>query len=101
MRSVRSQRASEPARPLSRRRIVPSLFVLALFLVPVFMPGSASADAVSDKRAQAQQIAAKLDQLEQKQSLLDEQFNDATIGLDKANQDVAAAQARVDATNAQ
>lgn len=77
------------------------MFVLALFLVPVFLPGSASADAVSDKRAQAQQIASKLDQLDQKLSVLDEKFNDATIGLDKANEDVAAAQQRVDATNAQ
>ncbi len=75
--------------------------MLALFMVPVFLPGSASADAVSDKRAEAQQIAAKLDQLDQKLSLLDEKFNDATIGLDKANQDVAAAQKRVDETNAQ
>jgi cell wall-associated NlpC family hydrolase len=101
MRSVRSQRASDFVRPLSRRRILSSVFVLALFMVPVFLPGSASADAVSDKRAEAQQIAAKLDQLDQKLSLLDEKFNDATIGLDKANQDVAAAQKRVDETNAQ
>ena len=81
--------------------MVPSLFVLALFLVPVFLPSAASADAVSDKRAEAQQIAAKLDELEQKQSMLDEKFNEATIGLAKANADVAAAQKRVDETNAQ
>ncbi|MGZ4693987.1 MAG: NlpC/P60 family protein [Acidimicrobiales bacterium] len=81
--------------------MVSSLFVLALFMVPVFLPGSASADAVSDKRAQAQQIAAKLDQLEMKLSSLDEKYNEATIGLDQANKDVAAAQKRVDETNAQ
>jgi cell wall-associated NlpC family hydrolase len=81
--------------------MVPSLFVLALLMVPVFLPGSASADAVSDKRAQAQQIAAKLDDLEQKQSILDEKYNEATIGLDSANKEVAAAQKRVDETNAQ
>ena len=75
--------------------------MLALFLVPVFLPGSASADAVSDKRAQAQQIASKLDQLDMKLSALDEKYNEATIGLDKANGDVAAAQKRVDETNAQ
>ncbi|MGZ4718308.1 MAG: hypothetical protein ACXWCB_16595, partial [Acidimicrobiales bacterium] len=68
--------------------MVSSLFVLALFMVPVFLPGSASADAVSDKRAQAQQIAAKLDQLEMKLSSLDEKYNEATIGLDQANKDV-------------
>jgi cell wall-associated NlpC family hydrolase len=75
--------------------------VLGLFLVPVFLPGPAAADAVSDKRAQAQQIAAKLDQLEMKLSALDEQYNEATIGLERANQDVAAAQKRVDETNTQ
>jgi len=101
MRHERSPRTSDSARPSSRRRIVSSLFVLALFLVPVFLPGSASADAVSDKRTQAQQIAAKLDQLDQKLSSLDEQYNGATIGLDKANGDVAAAQKAVDETNAQ
>ena len=75
--------------------------MLALFMVPVFMPGSASADAVSDKQAQAQQIASKLDQLEQKLSALDEKYNEATIGLQQANDDVAAAQKQVDETNAQ
>jgi cell wall-associated NlpC family hydrolase len=75
--------------------------VVALLVIPVLLPGSASADAVGDKRAQAQQIAAKLDQLETKLSALDEQYNEATIGLDKANQEVAEAQKRVDETNAQ
>jgi len=70
-------------------------------MVPVFMPGSASADAVSDKRAEAQQIASKLDQLEMKLSALDEKYNEATMGLKSANDDIDAAQKQVDETNAQ
>ena len=75
--------------------------VLAAFALPVGLPAAASADQVSDKQAQAAQVASKLDDLNQKLSALDEQYNQAVIELDTAQKNVAAAQTRLDAANAQ
>jgi len=77
-----------------------STIVVAVLALPVLIPGPASADAISDKRAQAEQITAKLDQLNQRLSMLDEQYNNAQLGLVKAEADISDAQSRVDATNA-
>ena len=101
MRLERSSRASARTPPSRRRRIVVSAVVLAAFALPVVLPAAASADQVSDKQAQAAQVASKLDDLNQKLSALDEQYNQAVIELDAAQKNVAAAQTRLDATNAQ
>jgi peptidoglycan DL-endopeptidase CwlO len=74
---------------------------LAAFALPVILPAAASADQISDKQAQAAQVASKLDELNQKLSALDEQYNQAVIQLDTAQKNVADAQTRLDSTNAQ
>lgn len=54
----------------------------------------AHADPISDKRAQAEQVAAELDRLEQRLSELDEQFNAAQLRLAEIEADIANAEAR-------
>jgi len=101
MRLERSPRSPLRTPVSRRRRVVVSAIVLASFALPVILPAAASADELTDKRAQATQVAAKLDALNQKLSALDEQYNQAVIDLDTANKNVADAQTRLDATNAQ
>jgi cell wall-associated NlpC family hydrolase len=101
MRLERSSRTAVRTPPSRRRRIVVSAVVLAAFALPVLLPGTASADQISDKQTQATQVASKLDDLNQKLSALDEQYNQAVIQLDTAQKNVADAQIRLDATNAQ
>ena len=84
-----------------RRRLLSGTVVIALFALPVVVPGSASGDQITDKRAAAQQISAKLDELNARLSGLDEQYNRAQIALATAEAATADAQQRVDATNAE
>jgi len=74
---------------------------VGLFVLPLFAPGSASADQIADKKTEAQQVAAKLDQLNQKLDGLNEQYNQATIELTAADAAVVDAQHKVDETNKQ
>jgi len=74
---------------------------VGLFALPLFAPGNASADQVADKKTEAQQVAAKLDQLNQKLDGLNEQYNQATIELQAADAAVVDAQHKVDETNKQ
>ncbi len=63
------------------------------------LPGSAGADALSDAKARADQIAGQLNQLNTQLAQLDEQYNNAQINLAQANQDIATAQTQLDQTN--
>ena len=87
-------------RPVLRPAI---LLVVASLMVAMMLPGgspSASASEVTDKQAQAQQIADKLDGLNATLMSLANQSEVARQHLAEANQAVDAARARVDAANA-
>jgi cell wall-associated NlpC family hydrolase len=64
------------------------------------LPNSAGADALGDARAQAAAVSAKLNGLQAQGERLDEQYNAAQINLTSARSDIAAAQKRLDETNA-
>lgn len=66
---------------------------VAALLGSLNAPG-AHADPISDKRAQAEQVAAELDRLEQRLSELDEQFNAAQLRLAAIEADITNAEAR-------
>jgi peptidoglycan hydrolase CwlO-like protein len=70
-------------------------------LVVSSVPQSASADQISDKQAQANAIAAKVDQLNHTIEQYAEQANGAQVELDGLNQQEADAQAKVDAAKAE
>jgi cell wall-associated NlpC family hydrolase len=80
---------------------------LALFVATVVVgvvgafPQLASADQISDKQAQANAIAAKVDDLNHQIERLAEQANAAQVELDGLNQQVAEAQAKVEAAKAE
>jgi cell wall-associated NlpC family hydrolase len=87
---------------IGRQRRAHALFVaMVAVIVIAVLPQSASADAVSDKQAQANAIAAKVEQLGHTVERYAEQANAAQIELDQLNQQVADAQAKVDAAKAE
>ena len=87
---------------IGRRRRAHALFVAMVAVVVVgVLPQAASADAVSDKQAQANAIAAKVDELNHTIERYAEQANGAQIELDQLTQQVADAQAKVDAAKAE
>lgn len=85
-----------------RQRRALALFVatVAVFVVGA-LPQAASADQVSDKQAQANAIAAKIDELNHTIERYAEQANGAQVELNALDQQVQAAQAKVDAAKAQ
>ena len=83
---------------IGRRRRAHALVVAMVAVVVVgVLPQAASADAVSDKQAQANSIAAKVDELNHTIERYAEQANGAQVELDELTQQVADAQAKVDA----
>src|SRR5438445_7992001 len=85
-----------------RTRRALALFVAAVAVVVVEgLPPAASADQISDKQAQANAIAAKVDELNHTIERYAEQANGAQIELDGLNQQEVDAQARVDAAKAE
>src|SRR5438105_1543983 len=101
MRPERSARTPLRTPVSRRRRAMVSAVTLVAFALPLALPALASADQISDKRAEAAQVAAKLDDLNQRLSSLDEEYNQAVIELQTANKNVDDAQAKLDATNTQ
>jgi cell wall-associated NlpC family hydrolase len=84
-----------------RRRRARALFVgLTAVIVVGALPYAAAADAISDKQAQANAIAAKVDELNHTVERFAEQANAAQIELDQLTDQVAAAQAKVEAAKA-
>ncbi|WP_334143195.1 C40 family peptidase [Rhabdothermincola sp.] len=75
--------------------------ILALVVGAIVAPGSASADQLADKRAEAQRVAAKLDALEARVMQLDEAAERAKGELAAAEAAVADAQRRADEANAE
>src|SRR5438270_13701815 len=79
-----------------------ALCVAALAVAVVAgLPQAASADQISDKQAQANAIAAKVDELNHTIERYAEQANGAQIELDQLDQQVADAQAKVEAAKAE
>jgi cell wall-associated NlpC family hydrolase len=71
--------------------------LLAVALVGLSLSGSvdAGAQTVEQKKQEAAEIAARLDQLGREYSALDEQFHQATMDLEEADRGVTDAEARV------
>lgn len=87
---------------IGRQRRAHALFVaMVAVIVIAVLPQSASADAISDKQAQANAIAAKVDELGHTVERYAEQANAAQIELDQLTQQVAEAQAKVEAAQAE
>jgi cell wall-associated NlpC family hydrolase len=87
---------------VKRRWRAGALTVAALVLASVFaLPGSANADPIQDKQAQANAIAAKIDDLNHTIEANAEAANGAQLELDGLNQQVADAQAKVAAAQAE
>jgi cell wall-associated NlpC family hydrolase len=87
---------------LGRRKRAHALLVGTVAVAVVaLLPQAAIADPVSDKQAQANAIAAKVEQLNHTIERYAEQANAAQIELDALGQQVADAQAKVDAAKAQ
>jgi cell wall-associated NlpC family hydrolase len=73
--------------------VITALFVALLGVVAA--PGVSIADPVSDKQAEAQQLAAQITSNADKLSALNEQMNSTQNALNQANADIAAADALV------
>jgi cell wall-associated NlpC family hydrolase len=83
---------------IGRWRRALGLFVAAVAVALIgALPQAASADQISDKQAQATAIAAKVEELGHTIERYAEQANGAQVELDGLNQQVAEAQAKVDA----
>jgi cell wall-associated NlpC family hydrolase len=86
------------------RRRRPALAMFAVTVMAMLLgvlPQAARADQISDKQAQANAIAAKIDQLNGTIERYAEAANGAQVELDGLNQQVADAQTKVDAAQAQ
>ena len=64
-------------------RFVAGVLALITVAVPIAAATSAYGDPISDKRAEAQQVANKLAALENQAEILAEQYNNARIALDQ------------------
>ncbi len=78
--------------------VITALFVALLGVVAA--PGVSIADPIADKQAEAQQLAAQINDNQEKLGALNEQMNSTRNDLDKANADIAAADALVAAAKA-
>src|SRR3954467_711845 len=79
--------------PLKRRRLGVVLVGIASLIPVVLQTSAATASPIDDKRAEAQRLAAQIDKLGERVSVLDEQYNDAQIQLTKVQQGEAKARA--------
>ncbi len=83
---------------MNRRAL--KLVTLALFVATlgvIAAPGVSIADPISDKQAEAQQLEAQINSNAEKLGALNEQMNSTQNELDKANADIATADALVEA----
>ena len=78
--------------------VIVGLFVAMLGVIAA--PGVSIADPISDKQAEAQQLAAQINDNAEKLAALNEQMNSTQNELDKANADIAANTALVEAAKA-
>jgi cell wall-associated NlpC family hydrolase len=77
------------------RRLFAALAVTAAVVTTVLLPDAARADQITDKKAQAEAIAGRIDQLNHDIERAAEAANGAQIELDQLNQQIADAQAQV------
>ncbi len=84
-----------------QRRAIALLLAAAIVAAACFLPQPAGADAVSDKRAEANAIAAKIDELNHTIERDAEAANGAQLELNGLNQQVQDAQAKVAAAQAE
>ena len=84
-----------------RRRAHALLVAIVAVTVVGVLPQAASADQIGDKQAQANAIAAKVDELNHTIERFAEQANAAQLELDQLTQQVADAQAKVEAAKAE
>jgi cell wall-associated NlpC family hydrolase len=92
--------ASTRRRP-GRARAILALIALAAMLAVTGAPTAASGDEIADKKAQAAAIAAKIEQLNAVVEQYAEAANGAAAELEQLNQQVAVAQSKVAAAEAQ
>ena len=78
--------------------VITAVFVALLGVVAA--PGVSIADPIADKQAEAQQLAAQINDNQEKLGALNEQMNSTRNDLDQANADIAAADALVAAAKA-
>ncbi len=78
--------------------VITAVFVALLGVVAA--PGVSIADPIADKQAEAQQLAAQINDNQEKLGALNEQMNSTRNDLDKANADIATADALVAAAKA-
>lgn len=82
-------------RGLRFRRLLVALVGLTILVTMLVLPTDARADEVSDKRAQAEAIAAKIKQLDHEIEKAAEAANGAQLELDQINQQITDSQAQV------
>ena len=80
------------------RRARSALVAVTICMAAIASTAGASADPVGDKQAQANQIAARIDALGQRESALGEQFNAANLRAEQVKTKVADATSRLQAT---
>jgi cell wall-associated NlpC family hydrolase len=80
----------------SRRSVAALVSVLFALTASVFAPGIASADPLDDKRAEAKQIADKLQELAHHAEVITEEYNDAVLKQQQLQAEVEAATARAE-----
>ena len=83
------------------RRLFLAALALTILVAALVLPTDARADQIGDKRAQAEAIAAKISTLNRAIEKAAEAANGAQVELDQINGDIAGAQARVAAAEAQ
>jgi DNA anti-recombination protein RmuC len=76
------------------RRRLGAVLVGIASLLPLVWSSAASGSPIDAKRAEARQIAARLDALGERVSVLDEQFDQARLRLDQVQQQVVTAQTK-------
>jgi cell wall-associated NlpC family hydrolase len=87
---------------VARRRRIFALAAASLLLVSLgTLPGTAHADEIGDKKAQAAALAAKIDKLDTTIEQYAEQANAAQLELDDLTQQVADSEAKVQAAQAE
>jgi len=104
-RATSSPEAGRPSRPrpsTARRGAerVTALTLAFTVLGGAVLTDAAPADPVAAKQEEARQVASQLSALEHRLSALDEEFNTARLELARIEQDIADAQARVEAASA-
>src|SRR3954470_20364823 len=96
----RTKRAGSRSMRFSMRRLMVILVTGAMALsCTIVGAGRVGADEIADKQAQAEQISARLSDLDATMETLGEEYNQARVQLDQVQVDIDAAAKRVEAAN--